>query len=70
MPILPYLVLRCTGLFVASPESLPTFLLISMSTALIPLFIGDYVLQSRKLNEIPFQIPEGHSIILGKRMVK
>ncbi len=38
------------------------FLLIFMSTALIPLFIGDYVFQSRVLYDIPFQIPTAISL--------
>lgn len=33
------------------------FLLIFMSSAIVPLFIGDWVLQSRVLYEIPFQMP-------------
>jgi hypothetical protein len=44
------------------------FLLIFMSTALIPLFIGDYVLQSHVLYEIPFQIPAAISFYtIGKK---
>ena len=38
------------------------FIMISLSTALIPLFIGDWVLQSRVLYEIPFQIPAAMSL--------
>ena len=38
------------------------FIMISLSTALIPLFIGDYVLQSRVLYDIPFQIPAAISL--------
>jgi hypothetical protein len=44
------------------------FLLIFMSMALIPLFIGDWVLQSRVLYEIPFQIPAAISLsYIGKK---
>ena len=44
------------------------FLLIFMSTALIPLFVGDWVLQSRVLYEIPFQIPAAISLYnIGKK---
>lgn len=38
------------------------FIMIFLSTALIPLFIGDYVLQSRVLYDIPFQIPAAISL--------
>lgn len=38
------------------------FIMIYLSTALIPLFIGDYVLQSRILYDIPFQIPAAISL--------
>ena len=40
------------------------FIMIFLSTALIPLFIGDYVLQSRVLYDIPFQIPAAIFTIL------
>lgn len=33
------------------------FILVFLSSALIPLFLGDWVLQSRVLYDIPFQIP-------------
>jgi len=33
-----------------------------LSSALIPLFIGDYLLQSRVLYDIPFQIPAAISL--------
>jgi hypothetical protein len=38
------------------------FIMIFLSTALIPLFIGDWVLQSRVLYDIPFQIPAAISL--------
>jgi hypothetical protein len=38
------------------------FIMIFLSTALIPLFIGDYLLQSRVLYDIPFQIPAAISL--------
>jgi hypothetical protein len=38
------------------------FVIIFLSTALIPLFMGDWVLQSRVLYEIPFQIPAAISL--------
>jgi hypothetical protein len=38
------------------------FVMIFLSTALIPLFMGDWVLQSRILYEIPFQIPAAISL--------
>lgn len=47
-----YWLIRCNPRDLAS-----IFLLIFMSSALVPLFIGDWVLQSRVLYEIPFQIP-------------
>ncbi len=44
------------------------FMLIFMSAALIPLFIGDFVLQSRVLFDIPFQIPGAISLVrIGKK---
>ena len=41
----------------SQPREPANILMIFLSTALIPLFIGDYVLQSRVLYNIPFQIP-------------
>ena len=38
------------------------FIMIFLSTDLVPLFIGDYVLQSRVLYNIPFQIPAAMSL--------
>ncbi len=38
------------------------FVLIFFPIALIPLFLGDYVLQSRVLYNIPFQIPAAISL--------
>jgi hypothetical protein len=38
------------------------FIMIFLSTALIPLFIGDYILQSRVLYDIPFHIPAAVSL--------
>jgi hypothetical protein len=38
------------------------FLLIFLSSALVPLFLGDWVLQSRVLYNIPFQIPAAISL--------
>lgn len=47
-----YWLIRC------NPKDLASiFLLIFMSSAIVPLFIGDWVLLSRVLYEIPFQIP-------------
>ena len=43
-------------------ETANIFIMIFLSTALIPLFIGDYVLQSRVLYNIPFQIPAAISL--------
>ena len=43
-------------------EMVNIFVMIFLSTALIPLFIGDWVLQSRVLYEIPFQIPAAISL--------
>lgn len=43
-------------------ELVSIFIMIFLSTALIPLFIGDYVLQSRVLYDIPFQIPAAISL--------
>lgn len=47
-----YWLIRCNQRDLAS-----IFLLIFMSSAIVPLFIGDWVLQSRVLYEIPFQMP-------------
>lgn len=53
-----YWLIRC------NPRNLANvFLLIFMSSALIPLFIGDWVLQSRVLYEIPFQIPAAIALL-------
>lgn len=38
------------------------FIVIFLSTALIPLFVGDYILQSRVLYDIPFQLPAAISL--------
>lgn len=47
------------------------FIMIFLSTALIPLFIGDYVLQSRVLYDIPFQIPSAISLYyIGRKNSK
>ena len=46
-----YWLVRCQ-----TRELTSIFLMIFMTTALIPLFLGDYVLQSRVLYNIPFQI--------------
>ena len=47
------------------------FIMIFLSTALIPLFIGDYVLQSRVLYNIPFQIPAAISLYyIGRKNSK
>ena len=47
------------------------FIMIFLSTALIPLFIGDYVLQSRVLYDIPFQIPAAISLYyIGRKNSK
>lgn len=47
-----YWLIRC------NPKDLASiFLLIFMSSAIVPLFMGDWVLQSRVLYEIPFQMP-------------
>lgn len=43
-------------------EPASIFIVIFLSTALIPLFIGDYVLLSRVLYDIPFQIPAAISL--------
>ena len=43
-------------------ETANIFIMIFLSTALIPLFIGDWVLQSRVLYDIPFQIPAAISL--------
>ena len=49
-------------------ELVNIFMMIFLSTALIPLFIGDYVLQSRVLYDIPFQIPAAISLYyIGKK---
>lgn len=53
-----YWLIRCSSRHLAS-----IFLLIFMSSALIPLFIGDWVLQSRVLYEIPFQIPAAIALL-------
>jgi hypothetical protein len=47
-----YWLIRCNQRDLAS-----IFLLIFTSSASVPLFIGDWVLQSRVIYEIPFQIP-------------
>lgn len=50
------LVMYC--LIRSEPRELASlFIIIFLSTALTPLFIGDYVSQSRVLYDIPFQIP-------------
>ena len=47
-----YWLIRCRA------RELPNiFILIFLSSALIPLFLGDWVVQSRVLYDIPFQIP-------------
>lgn len=47
-----YWLIRC------NPKDLASiFSLIFMSSAIVPLFIGDWVLQSRVIYEIPFQMP-------------
>lgn len=47
------------------------FIMIFLSTALIPLFIGDYVLQSRVLYDIPFHIPAAISLYyIGRKNSK
>ena len=38
------------------------FMMIFFSTALVPLFLGDFVLQSRVLYNVPFQIPAAISL--------
>lgn len=38
------------------------FIMIFLSTALVPLFLGDYALQSRVLYNVPFQIPAAISL--------
>lgn len=43
-------------------ESANIFIMIFLSTALVPLFLGDYVLQSRVLYNVPFQIPAAISL--------
>lgn len=43
-------------------EVVNIFIMIFLSIALVPLFIGDYVLQSRVLYDIPFQIPAAISL--------
>lgn len=64
-----YWLIRC------QPRELANiFILIFLSTALIPLFIGDFLLQSRILYDIPFQIPAAISIYYiesknGKMMI-
>lgn len=47
-----YWLVRCR-----TKELSTIFLLIFLSSALVPLFIGDWILQSRVLYDIPFQIP-------------
>ena len=48
-----------------------TFLLIFMSTALIPIFIDDYVLQSRALYDTRFRIPAAISLhYIGRKNSK
>ncbi len=52
-------------------ELVNIFIMIFLSTALIPLFIGDYVLQSRVLYDIPFQIPAAISLYyIGRKNSK
>ena len=46
------------------------FIMIFLSTALIPLFIGDYVLQSRVLYNIPFQIPAAIALTQMMKNIK
>ena len=52
-----YWLIRCKA-----REMVNIFLLIFLSIALVPLFLGDYVLQSRVLYNIPFQIPAAISL--------
>lgn len=52
-----YWLVRCKA-----RELVNIFLLIFLSIALVPLFLGDYVLQSRVLYNIPFQIPAAISL--------
>lgn len=54
-----------------SRELASIFIMVFLSTALIPLFIGDYVLQSRVLYDIPFQIPAAISLYyIGRKNSK
>jgi hypothetical protein len=52
-----YWIIRCQ-----EREIVSIFLLTFMSISLIPLFLGDWVLQSRVLYDIPFQIPAAISL--------
>jgi hypothetical protein len=52
-----YWLVRCESRELAS-----IFIFIFLSSALVPLFIGDWVLQSRVLYDIPFQIPAAISL--------
>ena len=55
--LVAYWLVRCR------PRELTSiFVLIFLSTALVPLFLGDWVLQSRVLFDIPFQIPVAISL--------
>lgn len=52
LTLVAYWLVRCRP-----RELVNIFILIFISTGLIPLFLGDWVLQSRILFDIPFQIP-------------
>lgn len=52
-----YWLVRCKARQLAN-----IFVLIFLSSALIPLFLGDWVLQSRVMYDIPFQIPAAISL--------
>ena len=54
-----YWLIRCRA-----RDFVSIFLLIFMSSALIPLFLGDWVLLSRVLYNIPFQIPAAISMYI------
>lgn len=57
LSLVGYWLVRCQPKEIAN-----IFVLIFLSTGLIPLFIGDWILQSRVLYDIPFQIPAAISL--------